>query len=82
MYKISSILKKVDTGPTVEVTSVQWFVWVPWNIVPRNLAQGLVELEFIDASCEVPHIAHIACHMVFASRVKILLCSYVWRSNT
>ena len=67
---------------TIKVASVQWFVWVPRNIVPGSLAHSLVELELIYASCEVPHIAHVACHMVFAPRVKIHLTSLVWWSKT
>ena len=67
---------------TVKVASMQWLVRVSWNVLPRDFAEDLVELKFIDVSCEISHVSHIGCNMVFAPSIKVLLCSEVWRSHT
>ena len=61
---------------------MQWFVGVTRDILPRHFTQDLVELKFVDVSCEISHVANIGCNMVFAPSIKVFLCSKVWRSNT
>ena len=54
---------------------MQWFVGVTRDILPRHFTEDLVELEFVDVSCEISHVAYIGCNMVFATSIKVLLCS-------
>ena len=67
---------------TVKVASVQRLVRVSGDVLPRDFAEFLVELKFIDVGCEISHIAYIGCNMVFAPSIKVFLCSKVWWSNT
>ena len=61
---------------------MQRLIGVSRNILPRDFTECLVELEFIDVSCEISHVSNVRCNMVFASSIKVFFSSKVWWSNT
>jgi hypothetical protein len=67
---------------TIEVASVQWFIRVSGNIVSRFFTQRLVELELVDVSCKVAHIAHVGSNMELATGVKVFLCAQTGWCNS
>ena len=67
---------------TIKVASMQRFVWVPFDILSRDLAENFIELELNDEGYKVSDVAHISRNMELAPGIKIFLGAKVWWSNT